>query len=310
MSNVYKYFSLIKFVEIANFTRKSVLFLNKLLIFNISLCHIPRKMDSIKMQPQYEPIQEVPAFKIPRMIRVPKGGIISPDTHFQVDPITKKMLINRIVEIRNKADGEVSLVIERLSAAIKNINNQARDAIEKIESFKNLCENIIREISKIDGILKAPIYGPLETLLLSDNIKDVLLKMTPPKVLLSWPQDLFSFISSTFPHEIYNDSSFSIGFGADTQLAIFPKNTKDPKEPLDLDDIEDAAEKSKQYWSQFQLIDCPAFTNTACYMALDSGRIIQTGGKESNKVYIIDTVNLQLAALPDLKQARELHGMG
>ena len=233
------------------------------------------------------PVPVRPVFILPNITRLPPGNPV-PNTHNQVNQDTKKALINKVIYIRNEADNQKSKVVRHLSDSIRKINQQAKEALQKIETFINLCEDIIREITQVNSVLKAEFYGPLETILLSPKVDLILGNMIAPLIETCWPDNLFTYIPSTFPHELYNNNSNSIGFTENNKIILYPLKKE---------------------------VQNNQFAKTACFMGLGEDKILVTGGQFNNAVSgqasIFDVKTSQkVKNLPNLKHPRQLHGMG
>ena len=113
-------------------------------------------------------------------------------------------------------------LINTINKNIKIIIDQANIIIDHLETFLDICDKVIKEVTEIKIIKYKNFYTPIENALLSDDITQLLSKFSPPEIILEEVKKMFFYIPSLFPHFLYNYSDFTFAYSKENTLKFYP----------------------------------------------------------------------------------------
>ena len=200
------------------------------------------------------------------------------------NPIIKKQLIERIIQVKNDTDSQIVDLMKRQQKLMQDLKNQFNSIISQARQFVNLCKDVINQISGIIEFEEKEFFNPLEKALLSSNIDDFLKEIHSPILEFSETNTRFNYIPSNFPHFLYNYSDYSIEDSKDNSIKIISSNNNDEK-----------------CWNL-------AFSR---FLNVGNNKIFCTGdcNNQSRRTYVLDLVSKKIEEYPNLLNSITLHSM-
>ena len=192
---------------------------------------------------------------------------------------SKQDLIQHILQIKHQTDIQLQILLKESAQFISKLN----DLIKKGIYFKNLCDNIINEILSINSISAKSFYTPLESILLSTEIKKTLLLIKPPTIKFPDINTELFYIPSAFPHFLYNYSDISIEFLLKNTIQLYPTYKRIVNNRLD--------------WR-------------SRFLYVNNNQILFTGGELlKNDCFLMNLLNGEIKVYPSLCYGRYSHSM-
>ena len=201
---------------------------------------------------------------------------------------TKLQLSNKINEVKKEAEFMKNVVQEECNNFYIAIGDYEKKAIDKLNEFINICDQVLQEIELILSIPNKLIYSPLQSILLSENAYSIIHKISAPYLKkLPSTMDLFSYSPSTFPHILYNFSDFDLGF-FNGKIELYPK-----QHPINCKKI---------------------ISNSSRFINIGNKRFLFTGGKDprgqaTDECFVLKADTLQIRAIPPINNPRSSHTM-
>ena len=123
---------------------------------------------------------------------------------------SKTTLIAKILEVRLEAKSQKKLITTNWLDLMRKLSSQAKSNLNRLNSFIQICEDVIKEVSSITLIPLKATYSPLETVLLSAEITMIVGKISAPKVNIPNTSVDISYSPSNFPSFLYSYSDIQI----------------------------------------------------------------------------------------------------
>ena len=143
---------------------------------------------------------------------------------------SKKDLIERIIQIKNKTQIQIQDLLQKTSKLILGIKDRVKKIISLSNQFQVHCNSIMSEILSIYEINLKKFYTPLEKIISSTDNHFILSLIQAPIIAFSENIQEITYIPSNFPHFLYNYSDYAISFVSKNEIAAYPSNKiiKDP----------------------------------------------------------------------------------
>ena len=145
----------------------------------------------------------------------------------QPNPKSKTELINKISQIKAETLSVKNKLLVSVYQSIKNIKNEGKKLVERLDGFVETCEKVIKDIISIKEITQKQFYSPLENALISNNIESLLSKFYAPRIIKRESeqlQEMFTYNPSLFPHFLYNYSDFTFAYPNESKINFYPSN--------------------------------------------------------------------------------------
>ena len=155
----------------------------------------------------------------------------------QPNPKSKTELINKISQIKAETLSVKNKLLVSVYQSIKNIKNEGKKLVERLDGFVETCEKVIKDIISIKEINQKQFYSPLENALISNNIESLLSKFYAPRIIKRESeqlQEMFTYNPSLFLHFLYNYSDLTFAYPSKHTLIFYPLGKKMTNEKFKL----------------------------------------------------------------------------
>lgn len=144
----------------------------------------------------------------------------------------KSKLLNELLLIRDQSQSKKNDIVNHSSLAIAKLVEQTSEILKKLSNFIEICEKLIKDICETKTLPSKQFYTPLETALLSSDIRDFLSEIYSPQVVFHELGKMFNFVPPPFFHTFFNFSTCSISYQNESILQVFTREKSFCKEKL------------------------------------------------------------------------------
>ena len=143
---------------------------------------------------------------------------------------SKKLILSKIVELKNEALENVNRVVNHTAKLTTSIEMQAKEVIDRLRNFMMTCDKKIVEIMNIVTITKKNFYSPLEKALISGRPSNFINTLIGSDIILHESVKAITYIPSLLEHSFQNYSSFTAGFNSESSIIVYPPEKIFPSE--------------------------------------------------------------------------------
>ena len=136
--------------------------------------------------------------------------------------LSRKLIICKIFEIKQKACTNIHEVILHSAKLIASIEAQAKVVITNLKSFMAFCDQKMIEISNIYIIPTNIWYSPLEKSLISGEPKVFIDTLMGSDIILREIGMIFRYVPSPLKHSFNYFSSFTAVMVSDNSVRVYP----------------------------------------------------------------------------------------
>ena len=202
----------------------------------------------------------------------------------QLNLSSKRELIEEIILVRSEAKSEKNRITKSAAEMIRNLEIEAKTNIKKLNEFICVCDDVIKQIYSIVIIPQKNVYSPLESVLMSSEINNVLQQIVSPDIYIEKCIPEISYSASDFPSYLYNYTDKTITYSGNT--------------------IDVSASVSSNELTNVNHYRCP-LSNFCCLNA-GNDKIIITGG---NQAFTLNLIDNSIISIPDIQYDRHNHTM-
>ena len=143
------------------------------------------------------------------------------------------MIIKKIVDLRSEASQHIERVVIHATKIIASIEAQAKDIINHLKHFLEICDKKIIEILNLGPICKNNSNSFLEKALMTEGLPGFIDSLTGPNILLKDSGELFTYIPSSLEYSFDNNLPFTVGFPSEYVMTIYPSKKQFTVENLE-----------------------------------------------------------------------------
>ena len=199
---------------------------------------------------------------------------------------TKKTLIRKIFQVKRETREKTEEILADFSEKIIKLQKNIDLTVEKLNNFMKTCDQVVQAICSIDAIPINKINSPLESILVSDDISELMFEITPP--VITYSDGFYLYTPSTFPLSLYNYADLRIDFFRyPLTINIHPQHKDISNKRLD---------------------------SSSRFLNIGKGRLLITGGKEINgflttQCFVLNVITEEITEYPPLTIGRHWHSM-